>query len=335
MHGTKGSGKTTLIQEIMMPLFGQKEPKSYDANTTRFVILSLLGSSNAVPVAFSEFRFGAADKFLRYVLLSYDTGHDPRGRADQTTVDYPLSAPFSVDGEDLIADPAAKERIIPVTLHPRTIVEGSDAYQAFEQIRHVSLTSFGRFYIQRALQAILEGNFDAHLRRASSDVFGAFSGRLPNRVRRNFIVAWTGVLFFCRVVGLDPPSCEVLRRSLRTCFDYERGRAPSMADEMVEDIVNAVGVPTRRVGFRWHYDSTERTLWFQLAPAHGWWIYQRRRQNRQTLERDAIRIQLGESDFIVGPKSVADTWMYGVDLQKAHDSGLDVPTDLTITTLQV
>ena len=87
VYGTKGSGKTTTIQRVMMPLLGQTDPRSYDANTTRFVTLSLLGSSNAVPVAFSEFRFGAAHKFLRYILLAYDTGHDPRGRADQPTVD--------------------------------------------------------------------------------------------------------------------------------------------------------------------------------------------------------------------------------------------------------
>jgi hypothetical protein len=322
VHGTRGSGKTTLIQEVMMPLFGQEDPKSYDANTTRFVVLSLLGASNAVPIAFSEFRFGAADKFLRYVLLSYDTGHDPRGRADQTTIDYPLSAPFSVDGEDPIADPAAKERIVPVTLHPHTVAEDSDADKAFQSLRAFDLTPFGRFYIQRALQALVDGEFDATLRRARSDVFDTFSGRLPNRTRRNFIVAWTGVLLFCRVIELDPPDCSVLRRSLRVCYDIERGRSGTLADEMVEDIANAVAVPTRRAGFKWHYDQAKRILWFQLAPAHGWWIYQRRRQNRQTLERDAIRIQLTETDFIEGPEVVEGTWMYGIKLKEASKLGL-------------
>lgn len=336
VHGTRGSGKTTSILRIMMPLFGQKEPKSYDANTTRFVILSLLGSSNAVPVAFSEFRFGAADKFLRYILLSYDTGHDPRGRADQTTVDYPLSAPFSVDGEDLVADPAAKERIVPVTLHPRIVMEEEDAHKAFNTLRVFDLTPFGRYYIQAGLKGLMEGTFDQDFRSARKDIFDAFPGRLPDRVRGNFTVVWTGVTRFCRLVGMDRPPCTVLGRSIRTVYDLERGRAPTLADEMVEDLINAIATPGRKSYFTWHYDHTTRTVWFQLASVHNWWVYQRRRQGRGVLERDALRGQLLESEFIEPPKLVAErnVWMYGINLQAAHDAGLDVPSDLSISQIQ-
>lgn len=150
--GTKGSGKTTLIQRVFLPLLGQVDPKTYDAGTTRFVTLALLGSSNAVPIAFSEFRYELVERLLRTVLLAYDTGHDPRGRGDQTTVDYPLSAPFSVDGEDLIADPAARERIVVAQLHPKAIAEDSDAYNAFQELRDRMPPNFGGYYIQRVLQ---------------------------------------------------------------------------------------------------------------------------------------------------------------------------------------
>jgi hypothetical protein len=336
VHGTKGSGKTTTILRVMMPLFGQKDPKAYDANTTRFVVLSVLGSSNAVPVAFSEFRFGSASEFLRYVLLAYDTGHDPRGRADQTTVDYPLSAPFSVDGEDLIADPAARERIIPVTMHPKDIDEGSDAFKAFKEIQRVDLaaTGFGRYFAQRCLQSLLDGVFEREMADARRDINAAFPRRLPDRVRNNFVVVQTGIRLFCSAVGRTVPDASLLRPSVRSCYDSDLGRAPVFADEMVEDIVNACASPGRHAGvFASYYESSTRTLWFQLGPAHSWWLYQRRKQNRGSLERDAIRNQLGELEYITAPKTINGTWMYGVDLNKAREVGLDVPEDLTVTTI--
>jgi hypothetical protein len=149
--GTKGSGKTTLIQRVFLPLLGQVDPKTYDAGTTRFVTLALLGSSNAVPIAFSEFRYELVERLLRIVLLAYDTGHDPRGKGDQTTVDYPLSAPFSVDGEDLIEDPAARERLVVAHLHPNAIAEGSEGYKAFQVLREKMPSNFAGYYIQQVL----------------------------------------------------------------------------------------------------------------------------------------------------------------------------------------
>ena len=335
VHGTRGSGKTTSIQRVMMPLFGQKEPRAYDANTTRFVILSLLGSSNAVPVAFSEFRFGSADKFLRYVLLAYDTGHDPRGRADQTTVDYPLSAPFSVDGEDLIADPAAKERIIPVTMRPDTIAEGSPAHKAYAKIELHRLELFGAPYIRHCLGLLVDGQLREIVKRASDDLFRTYPKRLPDRVRNNFTVAWAGVRIFTEYAGLDLPDCTALGESIRTCYDIEAGRSATYADGMVEDLVNATSSPRGASDFSWRADNDDGRFWFQLASAHSWWLASRRRQNRGSLERDAIRNQLVEAPYIGEPERIDGTIMYPVDLAQAQRLGLDVPDHVDQTVFRL
>lgn len=319
--GTRGSGKTTLIQRVFLGLFGQTDPKTYDAGTTRFVTLALLGSSNAVPIAFSEFRYEFVERLLRTVLLAYDTGHDPRGRGDQTTVDYPLSAPFSIDGEDLVSDPAARERLVVAHLHPETIAEGTEPYKTFQEVRARKPTGFASYYIQSILKDLDE--LDDLLDTARTKIFEAFPSRLPDRVRNNHVVAYFGVLLWCKYTHSEPPDPKVMVSSITSVFNLEAGRATTLADIMVEDVINAVAQGATY--FNTAYNAAENVLWFQLSPAHSWWVMSRRRSGRGALERDAIKSQLLEAPYSVSPQVVSDAWMYGVNLEKAVEAGLDVP----------
>jgi len=322
--GTKGSGKTTLIQRVFMPLLGQTDPKSYDAGTTRFVILALLGSSNAVPVAFSEFRYEGAEQFVRFVLLAYDTGHDPRGRGDQTTVDYPLSAPFTVDGEDLFEDPAARERVVVAHLHPDVISEDGPYYKVYKELQGKIPSSFGGYLIQQVLQR--EDRWAEMLATAREDIFNAFPSRLPDRVRNNHIVSAFGVRLWCDIHDQELPNWKCMARSIGSVFNIESGRARTLADTMVEDLVNAAAQGAH--SFHWEYIEEDSSFRFQLASSHAWWLTSRRRQGRGALERDALRAQLGEAPYALEPIVLNSMWMYGVDLQKAQEAGLDVPTQM-------
>jgi len=320
--GTKGSGKTTLIQRVFMPLFGQTNPKTFDSGTTRFVTLALLGSANAVPIAFSEFRYELVERFIRFILLAYDTGHDPRGRGDQTTVDYPLSAPFTVDGEDLIEDPAARERIIVAQMHPKEVEENSEAYNAFNTLRNKFPKTFGGYYIQKVLAK--EAELEKILAAARNAVFEAFPSKMPDRVRNNHIVAYFGILLWCDITGTEVPSAEVLRKSILSVYNIDSGRARTLADAMIEDLVNAVAQGTTY--FNSAYERESNILWIQLAPAHSWWLSSRRRSGRGALERDAIKQQLKEAPYMTEPHVVNDAWMLGINLKVANEIGLDIPT---------
>jgi hypothetical protein len=321
--GTRGSGKTTLIQRVFMPILGQKEPKTYDSGTTRFVTLALMGGTNAIPIAFSEFRYSSEVGFIRYILLAYDTGHDPRGRSDQTTVDYPLSAPFSVDGEDLISDPAAQERLVVVQLHPETVREGGDAYDAYKEwsVLRGDVHGFGRTYIQYLLGLLNEGLMDAMLEKARNRVFKQFPQNIPDRVRNNHTTVELGRLLWFNFTGQGTPrGCAYLEDSLTTVFNLKAGRGRTIADDFIEDIVNAAAAGE----WRFKYYKKESVMWFQFAPAHTWWLASIRRQGKHGLEKDAIRAQLRESEYMLEPKKVRGAWMNGVDLQAAQDAGLDV-----------
>lgn len=322
--GTRGSGKTTLIQRVFLSLFGQTEPKTYDAGTTKFVTLALLGSSNAVPIAFSEFRYEFVEKLLRTVLLAYDTGHDPRGRGDQTTVDYPLSAPFSIDGEDLISDPAARERLVVAHLHPSAIAEGTECYANFQTVRAEMPEGFGGHYLVEVLKML--PHLTDLLAEARTKIFEAFPKSLPDRVRNNHIVVYFGILLWCRITGSEIPDASVVTKSISSVFNIEAGRAATLADAMSEDLINAVAQGATY--FNTAYNTEEGILWFQLSPAHSWWVTSRRRSGRGALERDAIKAQLREAPYSVPPQVVSDAWMYGIDLAKAVEAGLDVPSKI-------
>lgn len=331
VFGTRGSGKTTTILRVFHPLLGYTEERSYDANTTRFVTLSLLGSTNAVPIAFSEFRVATVSDFVRYILLSYDTGRDPRGRPDQTTVDYPLLAPFSVDGEDMLEDPAALERTIAVRMNPHVIEEGTPCSVAFDELRSLNLTSFAGPYIRYVLTVDLRYLLDE----AEQTVWSAFPETLPNRVRKNLVVIWTGILMLSNfmakhgVMMLPKTGARILNGALSNVYSTKLGRAPTEADAFSEVIANAAARGTR--AFPWILQ--DHVLWFQLMPAFEYYLTQRVHQRRTALSRQAIRTQLIELQgeytvdscvmSITGKKIMA----YGIDIEKAHAAGLDVPTD--------
>lgn len=331
VSGTRGSGKTTLIQRVFMPMWGQTDPISYDSGTTRFVTLALLGASNAVPIAFSEFRVDAVQRFLRFVLLAYDTGHDPRGKADQTTVDYLLQAPFSLDGEDLIDDAAARERIVVAKLHPQTIEEGSLYYNAFKEMQTTmdGVPMIAGSLIMKILS--LESEWVRILSEARNAVYVAFPSKLPDRVRNNHIVAYFGILLWCTITETTPPEATVLQESILAVFDMKAGRSRTLCDDLVEHIINQAN--SQRAYFK--FKVVEGVFWFQLAPAYDDWVISRRRQGRGTLERDAMRTQLQEAPYYVPPQVQSGVWMIGVNLSIAAENGLDVPAAMNSRTISI
>lgn len=331
--GTKGSGKSSLILNIFMPLFGQIEANTWDANTTKFVILRLLGSSNAIPVAFSEFRASNVNQFLRFILLSYDTGHDARGKSDQSIADYPLTAPFSIDGEDMITDPAAQERMLVAHLTPGVVEEDTPEFEAFKTLEWILPKSFAGYYIQYCLAQMVSGELEKLLARARADIVAAYPAKLPDRIRNNHIVARLGMLLFCDAIQLEAPGSEVLRASISAVCNLETGRSRTLVDEFVEGVINTCNTGGN-VPFKWSYDSDSAIIYFQLVSSHAWWIRQRRIEGRVVLERDAIRSQLTESPYHVKPKNIDGVWVYGVDLKLAQDQGLDVPAYLEVNVVK-
>lgn len=330
--GTKGAGKTTLSQRVMMALFGQQEAKGFDAGTTKFVRIALLGSTNAVPIAFSEFRFESVEQFIRTILMAYDEGRDARGRGDQTTVEYILSAPISVDGEDVISDAAARERIIVARLRPDTIAEGTEGYLAFQELRTVLPRHFAGYYIQHCLQWIQDDTLLSVLQEAKDAIHAAFPSRLPDRVRNNYTVALFGAFLVARVLDMPPPSASVFEASLREVVQLDTGRSHTLIDDFIEALCISMK-QNAHSSFQWVYVPEKNGVYFNLTGAHAWWLALRKRQGRSGMERDSIGSQLIEAPYYIERTKMRGSLMYGVDLALAQEHGLDVPDRLSSATI--
>jgi hypothetical protein len=320
---------------MMMPLFGQSTAKAYDAGTTRFVALSLLGASNATPVNFSEFRYETSTGFERYIRLAYDTGHDPRGRPDQTTVDYPLSAPMVVDGEDLITDPATQQRLVVALLRPAVVAERTLGHTTWNSLRDKLPKGFGGWITQYAVRAIATGLADTWLAEATEAVQKEFTVSIPDRVRNNHIVTYFGMIVWCNALQCALPPADVLTRSIRAVCNLDVGRSRIAADDFVEAVVNEVARRPQLAPFKWALGDDGKVLFVQLTPAHAWWAAVRQRARKAALELAAIRNQVAETDYFAGTKAMNGAMMYGINLQRACDAGLDIVSQIDASQISI
>lgn len=351
IFGTRGSGKTSLITNVMQPLFCYDEPVAWDFNSTKFVMLSLLGSTNAVPISFAEYRRSSAsnDQLERYIRLSYDLGEDSRGKPDQTTQNYALTAPFTIDGEDSISDPACMERVVQVSLHPETIAEGTEAYMSFQLLRDMPLGIIGTRLIAWLL------DHEPQFEEALSLMKEVFPGSLPDRVRRNLAVTTMGLQAFAGFVecmDLDFPRltvdflASVLSPALDNVVNQATGRTSLMVDEFIEDVVTAVAMSAdqRPPGFIFKYEYESNLLLMNLTTAIRWWFQKRVREHQPVLDSAAMKQQLRErmpNDdaetapglYILKPVTRSidgrPSHVYPIDIAMAEQTGLDVPSKLS------
>jgi hypothetical protein len=350
IFGTRGSGKTSLITGVMQPLVCYVDPVAWDFNSTKFVMLSLLGSTNSVPVSFAEYRRSSAtnDNLERYVRLTYDLGEDSRGKPDQTTQNYPLIAPFTIDGEDSIADPACMERLIQVTMHPETIAEGTAAYTSFQILRELPLGIIGTRLVAWLLDYEPKYSDSLELMKAS------FPATLPDRVRRNLAVVTVGLQAFsgfCEMLEVDFPKVDtafvqrVLTPILDNVVNKLTGRTALVVDEFIQDVINAVAmsVDQRPPSFIYRYTAKENILYVHLTTALTWWFRKRAGERLEVRDSAAMKAQLRERmspngsaipGFYVLETTTKNidgrpTHVYPIDIEMAEKTGLDIGTKLT------
>ncbi len=351
--GTKGGGKTTMIK-LILKLAGIVNPSAINCRTTTFVILSMLASSTSLPVHLGEFRMDMPDVQLKglrtWLLMQYDSGVDARGKADQSVVEYPLSAPIILDGEDLFDDPAVRERTMAVGMNPEAIREGSEGWSAYMELSEypIELLSLNlvRYTLGTGVDWVVETASNM-----LAKTFQAYPGQLPDRVRRNVAVAMTGwqlIFDYFSTLGVDfpPPMASAFSEAVGEIVNVKTGRAPTQVDDLVVDVVNHAA--DGRQDFRWTYDAKLNILWVHLATAIAWWYGYRRRTGQTILGTAAIKRQLRErqaqvypgiGQYIVGIKTVkfGNTTMhaYGVSLDTLLEAGLDVPDKLDTSTIVV
>lgn len=346
--GTTGSGKTTTVESIFLPLFGYDPPTAYSYHMTRFSLLSLFSSTNAVPISFGDYRAirrstRHAD-FLDILRTAYDWQVDVRGRSDQTTVEYPLIAPVCVDGEDALDDTtgAIKERALIVYLHPETIKEGSPRYKAMQTLIKYSLHLFAGKYIQFTLEYDKE-EVSRMFNDAMFELFAVFPEVLPDRLRKNLAVAVVGIKLYnefakrhdAKTISWD--KIDFMATLDNIMLKTVTGGTRIAVDSFVEDVVNYLSLRSSPERFKSLYNAEDNILWIQVYAAWGWWIAERDRQSRRgALEYKAVVIQLEERQkkYVIETKAISISGEMrrctGIHLGRAFKCGLEVPDRLAL-----
>lgn len=198
MFGSAGTGKTTMLREVLWPISGAVNKNLFSVTDTEFALHRTLSGGRGIPVLFDEWRPSdmprtATDRMNRLLRLIYNGASVQRGQRDLSLHVWNLSAPVAVAGEAPPEDPAILERSVRVTLDKNAITPKRRA--ALEVVRRFDLTRLSGHYLRFALGV----DFPKELTVARG-VYSRIAGNLalPDRVRDNVLCMVLGLVLFER-----------------------------------------------------------------------------------------------------------------------------------------
>lgn len=191
--GEAGSGKSTTLERVILPIFGRSRVVAAP-QVTGFTLMKDAASSNLFPQALDEFKPSKIEKNRLAALYnhfrdSYDGHEGVRGRADQTQATYALLAPLVVAGEESPDEPAIRERGMELLFSKRDLKDPA-ARQAFGRLSAMqgALTEMGRALLDTALTLNT-----ATARQWFDEALPLFNGKLPSRVVNNLACCMAGL----------------------------------------------------------------------------------------------------------------------------------------------
>lgn len=194
--GTKGAGKTNLLQQVSR-LFGMVNLEPFSVSGTRFTLIRLLASTTSVPVFLDEYKpadleprqIALVHRLLRQV---YGGEIEERGRADLSVTQYRLSAPVVIAGEAEIADdPALRERVVLVRPDKQELESHPEWQKAFSDLSSLKLEWLAVPFIQFALAQDVAAELERARRLLA--VGGPKVNDLPLRHKDNLLVLVFGL----------------------------------------------------------------------------------------------------------------------------------------------
>jgi hypothetical protein len=219
--GEAGSGKSNTLERIILPIFSRAKV-SAATQVTAFTLMKDSSSSNLVPQALDEFKPSKMDKNKLAILYnhmrdSYDGHAGVRGRADQTSVTYELSAPLVVAGEESPDEHAIRERSIEL-LFSKKDLKSYDYRRNFNQLCSLSdeVGSLGRGLLNAALET--EVNEAEVWYKYAADLFDS---SFPSRVVNNLACCVSGIKLLeklCKSLSLSWN--DVFDIPIETCINH-------------------------------------------------------------------------------------------------------------------
>ncbi|HIT69964.1 MAG TPA: DNA primase [Candidatus Aphodomonas merdavium] len=219
--GEAGSGKSTTMERVILPLFGRKKVIAAP-QITAFTLLKDAASSNLFPQVLDEFKPSKIDRVRLPILYnhfrdSYDGHEGVRGRADQSQVSYMLLAPLAVAGEESPDEPSVRERILELLFSKKDLKNPASRLAIGKlSMNKDTLTALGR----GLLDTVLTVN-TATVKQWFEESASMFRTTLPSRVVNNLTCCMTGLKLLealCNRLGLAWG--QVFSISMDACAKY-------------------------------------------------------------------------------------------------------------------
>ncbi len=257
VHGSQGGGKTSTAK-LLMRLCGYNISDPFSCTMRIFPMLKTLASTNSIPVFLDEFkksdmREDQVDNLLRFMRKAYMGEVESKGRADQTTEDYYITAPMCVMGEWNINQPALMERML-IVRFDGSVKKENEMQEAFSKIKELNLEGFMPHYIkfclnQNPAQLMVEA------KTAVDNVFA--ETRIAPRIKHNLSVMMLGLKLFRdyalqnKIHMPEFDNSSILRKQLKEVTGSENGFVRSALDQFIDELAVMVALDGFKIDQYW------------------------------------------------------------------------------------
>jgi len=304
LAGEQGSGKTTLIRDFYLPVFGLK-PLSFPADDTPFASLDAWGLQ--IPRFFDEFRISESNikEFLKLLdLARYQGGRRRKGTNSLTVQEFPLAATAIIAGETPPLSSRTKERVILNFLPKRKTRNFFPTFQKFvNREPQRFFPAWIKFLIQRRKEGL---SFPASPLQVPAllNVKGFLD--LPIRVQQNLLVIHFGL-------GL----LRDFARAQQISFSISKSLYSHIFEKLIENLTEAISGDLEQFledcseieeegrfsPYDYWWDSKKKVFWFSPSRVYNRWKSWLRLKNltkeRTMLSSEAIRQLLMQLETFV------------------------------------
>jgi hypothetical protein len=291
LFGTRGSGKTQLVQRVVLPLFGYNpnEPSTMVCDSTRFVWISFGASTTTIPVFMDEYRPNALGlvrmkslwDFWRHV---YTGDVDFRGQSNLTRIAYQQTSPIIAAGEEMIADPALMERFIQVQMSVDYLTQ--EVQQAFRDLPPLSPSSLQ--FVVKSLNLSVEA-----MKKQAEELLGPdLRKEMSPRIYDSILVITMGLTAWSKLTRtkITKPMLEAAKMVQGMTKGGGDKRTILWVDDFLMDLAGMLEVK----GGIWGEIKDSTWMFFNLRLAYSEWAKEVRQKGDSLVRLDTLRRQLRE-----------------------------------------
>lgn len=198
VHGTQGSGKTSIVRDVFWRLVGVRSDP-FSCTDTEFAKAKNLSAATSVFCFYDELKNDMGRNrmlgWLRMLRRAYNGEFETRGRADQSVLEYKLQAPIVIAGETRPdGDPALTERLISVNPDKNAINDPSFK-RAFNEVSESRLDQISAGLVMHLLQVDFADTM-TKARAVTQELLAQTGKTVPLRCLDSLIVVLAGLILF-------------------------------------------------------------------------------------------------------------------------------------------